>query len=67
MLAEVYRDRYGDRCPHREPWLTDVAVEEVLDDVLDLLGDPALAEPPTDVVRLTGATDTDARADRRPR
>jgi ADP-heptose:LPS heptosyltransferase len=36
-LAEVYADRYGGRCEHREPWLTDVPVREVLPDALDLL------------------------------
>jgi ADP-heptose:LPS heptosyltransferase len=36
-LAEVYATRYGRPCDHREPWLTDIDVIEVLPDALDLL------------------------------
>ena len=36
-LAEVNPDRYGAPCSHREPWLTDIPVSEVLPDALDLL------------------------------
>ncbi len=36
-LAEVYADRYGEPCPHREPWLTDIPVADVLSDALDLV------------------------------
>ena len=36
-LAEVHPDRYGAPCRHREPWLTDIPVSEVLPDALDLL------------------------------
>jgi len=35
-LAEVYTERYGRPCEHRDPWLTDVPVGEVLPDALDL-------------------------------
>lgn len=36
-LAEVDPGRYGDPCPHRDPWLTDIPVTDVRSDALDLL------------------------------
>ena len=37
MLAQAQPDRYGDPCSHREPWITDIPVDGVLQDVVELL------------------------------
>lgn len=61
-LAEVYADRYGERCGHREPWLTDISVSEVLPDALELLEQGTAARPRASKSQdepdpATGATD----------